>query len=158
MALRAADVMETYCGCALTRRHSLLALPPVFFCSQPACLLSKWCALRHHAHQKQLLKLMKRPFLPPVTRKQSISFGCPQAETDVEPNGRQELLSKCTWWPLVVLGGTANPASCGPVAWCSLIGKKVSCFCETVQAFEISCYWIVIVTCVYSWTCFRYIQ
>lgn len=82
----------------ILRLRSHISCSPILFLF-PTCLsvqASKWCALLHHAYHKQLLKLMKRPFSPPVTRKQSISLGCPWAETDVEPNGRQELLSKCT--------------------------------------------------------------
>lgn len=73
---------------------------------------SKWCALLHLAHHKQLLKIMRQPFSVPVAWKQSTSHGGPWAETEVESNGMQKLISKCTWWPFVVFGGTVIPASC----------------------------------------------
>lgn len=49
----------------------------------------------HHcngAHLKQPLKIMRWPFSPPVTWKQSISHWGPLAETEGELSGRQQLL------------------------------------------------------------------
>lgn len=102
----------------LQRTQFLHAPHPFTFPNLLSDQASKWHALLQHTHHKQLLKIMRWPFSPPVTRKQSISHGCPWAETEVEPNGWQKLLSKCTWWPLIVLGGTHNLASCS-------IGKKM---------------------------------
>lgn len=144
MALRAAHIMETYCGCALTfSAHTTVdgvsvCSPSILFLF-PTCLSiqpSKWHALPRPS--EIAIKKMRWPFSLPVTRKQPISLQRPWAETDVELNGRQPLLSKCAWWPLVVLDGTA---SCGPVAsWCLTLslclGKKQLIFVKQCKLLK----------------------